>query len=241
MKPLFLRPLLALIAAIALVSRPGAAADETKPAPAAVAPNAFANWEKEIAAFEEADRTSPPKKGGILFIGSSTIRLWKTLAEDFPGHRVINRGFGGSQIVDATHFAPRIVFPYEPRVIFLRSGGNDIHAGKSPEQVFADYKDFVKAVHGKLPQTEIIYIGLNPTIARINEVDKGNQLSALIMEYAAKNPKLKFIDCADMTPGSDGKPRAELFVADGLHFNAVGYKLLAERVRPFLPASNNGK
>jgi len=211
-------------------------AQETKPAPAAAPADKFAKWEKEITAYEAADRAAPPPKGEVLFIGSSTIRLWKTLAQDFPDHRVINRGFGGSQIVDATHFAPRIVFPYEPRVIFLRSGGNDIHAGKSPEQVFADYLDFIKTVHAKLPQAEIIYIGLSPTIARIKEVEKGNTLNTLIKDHAAKNPRLKYIDCTDMTPGTDGKPRADLFVDDGLHFNAAGYKLLAERVRPFLPA-----
>ena len=89
----------------------------------------FEKWEKEIAAYEQADRTSPPPKGGLLFIGSSTIRLWKTLAQDFHQHRVINRGFGGSQIADSTHFAERIIFPYAPRMILLRAGGNDIHAG----------------------------------------------------------------------------------------------------------------
>src|SRR5215207_9430258 len=100
----------------------------------------FGQWEKEIAAYEQMDRTHPPPKGALLFTGSSTIRLWQTLAQDFPGHRVINRGFGGSQIVDATHFAERIIFPYEPRVVFLRAGGNDIHAGKSVDAVFEDFK-----------------------------------------------------------------------------------------------------
>src|SRR5262249_31053266 len=111
----------------------------------------FAKWEKEIAAFEQSDHTNPPPKGALLFIGSSTIRLWKSLAQDFPEQRVINRGFGGSEILDATHFAERIVFPCEPRMIFLRAGGNDLNAGKSPEQVFADFKAFVTRIHGKLP------------------------------------------------------------------------------------------
>src|SRR5205085_1500444 len=101
----------------------------------------FAKWEKEIAAYEQMDRTNPPPRSGLLFIGSSTIRLWKTLAQDFPKQNVINRGFGGSEIVDATHFAERIIFPYRPAMIFLRAGGNDLFAGKSPEQVFSDYKD----------------------------------------------------------------------------------------------------
>src|SRR5262245_15054396 len=86
----------------------------------------FARWENEIAAYEQMDRTNPPPNGALLFIGSSTIRLWKTLAEDFPEQRVINRGFGGSEIVDATHFAERLIFPHVPRMVFLRAGGNDL-------------------------------------------------------------------------------------------------------------------
>jgi hypothetical protein len=213
-------------------------AQETKPAspPAKAAPaNPFAKWEKEIAAMEAADKKNPPPKGGVVFIGSSTVKLWKSLARDYPQHKVVNRGFGGSEIVDSTHFAPRIVFPVEPTHILLRSGGNDIHNGKSPEQVFADYKAFVAAIHARLPQTEVIYIGLAPTLARIKEVEAGNKLGALIKAYASENPKLKYIDCADMSLGSDGQPRADLF-ADKLHFNDAGYKLLAERVRPFMPA-----
>ena len=115
---------------------------QTRPAPSATSRSAIAagkhdcgKWEKEIAAFEQLDRTNPPPKGALLFIGSSTIRLWKTLAQDFPEHRVINRGFGGSEIVDAAHFAERIIFPYEPRMIFLRAGGNDIHAGRVQRNV----------------------------------------------------------------------------------------------------------
>lgn len=210
-----------------------AAADEPKKA----APeDRFARWEKEIAAFEAADKKSPPPQGGVLFIGSSTIRLWKSLAQDFPGHAVINRGFGGSQIVDSTHFAGRIIFPYAPKHIFLRAGGNDINAGKSPEQVFAEYKEFVATVHAKLPETTITYLGLCPTIARLKEVPAGDKLNAMIKEFAAANPKLKYVDCTDMTTSADGKPRAELFVKDGLHLSEAGYKLLAERTRPFLPA-----
>ncbi len=209
-----------------------AAEDAKAPAPA----SPFAKWEKEIAAMEAADKANPPPQGAVLFIGSSTIRLWKSLASDFPDHKVINRGFGGSQIVDATHFLPRVVFPAAPSVIFLRSGTNDINAGKSAEQVFADYKAFVAAVHAKLPDARIVYLGLCPTIARIKEVPEGNKLNALISGFVAKHPKLKFVDCGNMTLDSAGEVRPELFVADKLHLSEAGYKLLAERTRPFMPA-----
>ena len=195
----------------------------------------FARWEKAVAAFEAADKADPPPKGQILFLGSSTIVRWKTLAQDFPNHRIINRGFGGNQICDSTHFAERVIFPYEPKAIFLRAGGNDIHSGKTPERVFADFQEFVAKVHHRLPQAEIFFIGLAPSVARWKNADKEKALNGMIEQYARGNPRVTYIDTYSMTLGADGQPRPELFVADKLHFNAEGYKLLAERVRPFLP------
>ena len=195
----------------------------------------FGKWEKEITAYEQMDRTNPPPKGALLFIGSSTIRLWKTMAQDFPQQRVINRGFGGSEIVDATHFADRIIFPYQPRMVFLRAGGNDLNAGKSPEQVFADYQDFVMKVHSKLPETEIVFISLSPSIARWKQADQEKAVNRLIEEFTKRVPHLKYLETYPLPLGPDGRPRPELFLADKLHFNAEGYKLLTERVRPYLP------
>jgi hypothetical protein len=103
----------------------------------------YSKWEPAISAYEQADRTNPPPRNALLFIGSSTIVRWKSLAQDFPDQKVINRGFGGSEIGDSTHFADRIVFPYQPRKIFLRAGGNDLFAGKSVPEVFSDYQDRV--------------------------------------------------------------------------------------------------
>lgn len=195
----------------------------------------FEKWEKEIAAYEQADRASPPPKGGLLFVGSSTIRLWRTLASDFPQHQVINRGFGGSQIADSTHFAERIIFPYAPRMILLRAGGNDIHAGKSPELVFSDFRAFVAKVHEKLPDTQIAYIALSPSIARWDEKEKGDALNRMIREYTREIAGLKYIAADSISLGPDGKPRPDLFVADKLHFSPEGYKLLVECVKPHLP------
>jgi lysophospholipase L1-like esterase len=204
-------------------------------APCAETNHNSAKWEKEIVAFEQSDRTNPPPKGALLFIGSSTIRLWKTLAEDFPDQHVINRGFGGSQIVDSTHFAERAIFPHAPRAVFLRAGGNDLWAGKSPEQVFSEFKDFVAKVHARLPDTEIVFISLCPSVARWSHADKEKRLNTLVEGFVKQTPRLKYIETYPMSLGADGKPRPELFVSDQLHFNAEGYKLLAERVRPFLP------
>jgi hypothetical protein len=204
-------------------------------APAAETNHNFGRWEKEIAAYEQVDRTNPPPQGALLFIGSSTIRLWKTLAQDFPEQPVLNRGFGGSEIVDATHFAGRTIFPYAPRILYLRSGGNDLRAGKSAEQVFDDFKQFVERVHEKLPATDIAFIGLSPSIARWAQREKEKTLNRLVAEYVRGKERLKYIECYAMVLGPDGQPRPELFVADRLHFSAAGYQLLAERVRPYLP------
>jgi lysophospholipase L1-like esterase len=195
----------------------------------------FSKWEKNIAAYEQADLTNAPPKGALLFIGSSTIVRWKSLAQDFPQQRVINRGFGGSEIIDATHFAERVIFPYAPRMVFLRSGGNDLNAGKSAEQVFADFKEFVAKVHSQLPETEIVFISLNPSVARWKQADKEKAVNNLVQEFVKRTPHLQYIETYPMVLGPDGQPRPELFVADKLHFNEDGYKLLIERVRPYVP------
>jgi hypothetical protein len=195
----------------------------------------FAKWEKSIAAFEEADKKNPPPKGTILFVGSSTIVRWKSLAKDFPNHTTLNRGFGGNHICDSTYYADRMILPYEPKAIFLRAGGNDINSGKAPEQVFADFQKFVAKVHARLPQTKIFYIGLAPSVKRWPNAEKERTLNTLIAEFTKKDPRLTYIDTYSMTLGADGQPRPELFVKDQLHFNEEGYKLLAERVRPFFP------
>lgn len=195
----------------------------------------FDKWEKEISAFEQRDKTNPPPKNALLFIGSSTIRKWTTLAQDFPKHKVINRGFGGSEIVDSTHFADRIVFPYKPKMIFFRAGGNDIAAGKSAEQTFNDYKEFVERVQKKLPKTEIVFISWSPTLLRLKQADKEKAFNKMVEDFVRGKSHLKYIETYGMVLGSDGQPRAELLLPDKLHFNADGYKLLAERVRPYLP------
>jgi hypothetical protein len=194
----------------------------------------FAKWEPEISAFERLDATNPPPQGGIEFLGSSTIRLWKTLAQDFAGQPVYNRGFGGSEVVDSTHFAGRIVFPYAPAKIFFHAGGNDLANGKSAEQVFADYREFTAAVHSNLPATEIYYISWNATPARWKQHEKEQALNALVADFGRDKRYLKYIEAYDIALDAQGQPRPELFLADKLHFNAAGYRLLAERVRPFV-------
>ena len=182
-------------------------------------------FENEILAFEASDRTNPPPKDAILFIGSSSIRLWKTLASDFPKHKVINRGFGGSQIIDSVNYADRIIFPYRPRHIVLYAGGNDINGGKSPDQVFADYKAFVTKVHSALPKTRITYISIAPNPARWAQVEKVKAANHSIAEHVKSDSRLGFINVFPEMLGADGQPKPDIYVEDRLHMNAKGYEL----------------
>jgi lysophospholipase L1-like esterase len=203
----------------------------------AARPHNFSRWEKEMAAFERMDATNAPPKGAIVFTGSSTIRLWDTLPTDFPNNRIINRGFGGCEIEDVTHFADQVIFPYEPRMIFLRAGGNDLWGGKSAERVYQDFKDFVQTVHAKLPKTEIVFISLSPSISRWKQADKEKEVNRLVRGYVRMHRHLKYIETYALPLDKKGQPRPELFRQDKLHFSAEGYKLLAEKVRPYLPKS----
>src|SRR5262245_60143394 len=110
-----------------------------------------AQWEKAIQAFKASDKTNPPPLNAILFIGSSSIRLWTSLEQDFAGHKVFNRGFGGSHLSDSVAFVDRIVVPYKPKLVLIYAGDNDIASGKSPERVFSDFKNFVQKIHAALP------------------------------------------------------------------------------------------
>lgn len=191
-------------------------------------------WESEIAALTAGDKTNPPPKNAILFTGSSSIRLWKSLAADFPERKVINRGFGGSQISDVNDFLDRIVTPYSPKQILLYAGDNDIAAGKSPDQLLADFKNFVHQVRAKLPDVRIDYIAIKPSPSRWSLVDKIREANRLIQDYSKTQKNTGYIDIFAPMLGSDGKPRPEIFVEDKLHMNEKGYAIWREIISPRL-------
>lgn len=182
-------------------------------------------WESEIKKFEEADRQSPPPTGAVLFVGSSSIRLWRTIEKDFPDTKVINRGFGGSQIEDSTYFADRIIVPYKPRLVVLYAGDNDLAIGKTRDQVFEDYKAFVAKLRDRLGDVRIAFISIKPSLARWSLADKMVSVNEMIRRYSSKDKRLIFIDVYSAMLGADGKPRPELFVEDGLHMTPAGYAL----------------
>ena len=216
-----------LLAALLVAPLPRSFADE--------APTGFAKWETEIAAFEKHDQENPPPKHAIVFVGSSSIRKWTTVAMDFPHHRVLNRGFGGSELGDSAHFADRIVLPYEPRFIVVYAGGNDINNHQTAGQVFESFKALVAKVRAQQPDVPIAYISIAGNPKRWAQVEEVKKANALIEAFTKEQPHLVFIDVFHAMLGEDGLPKPDIFVEDRLHMNAEGYKLWTEIVGRYLP------
>ena len=187
-------------------------------------------YAKEMAAFEEQDKKDPAL-GGVVFVGSSSIRLWD-LKKSFPDVPALNRGFGGSEIPDSVAHVDLLVIRHKPRIVIFYAGDNDIANGRTPQQVFNDYKAFVAKVHASLPQARIAFIAIKPSIQRWALVDKVRAANALVRDFAGTDDRLGFIDVDGPMLGWDEKPRKDLFVADGLHMTPKGYEVWTALVRP---------
>jgi lysophospholipase L1-like esterase len=205
-------------------------------APAQTAgPDRAARWEKDVAAIEKRLKKDPPAAGGVAFVGSSSIRLWD-LKTSFPDLDAVNLGFGGSQVSDQTHFAPRLVLPLAPRAVVFYAGDNDIAAGRTPEQVRDDFAAFAVRVHADLPKAHVLFVAIKPSIARWRQFKRQAQANALVKRACAGDGRLAFVDVVPAMLGPDGKPDPDLFVADGLHLSAKGYEVWAEAVAKALEA-----
>jgi lysophospholipase L1-like esterase len=191
-------------------------------------------WEADMKRFAEIDRTQTPPENAILFVGSSSIRLWENLRTDFPQFKIINRGFGGSQFEDVNHYFGQIVTPYKPKKIVLYVGENDIDAKQTAENVLEDFKTFVAFRDKNLPNTPIVFISLKPSIFRWQMWTEMNKANELIRAEAKKHKRVEFADLAAKMLGADGKPLPDIYVADNLHMNAKGYVIWKENLLPFL-------
>jgi len=203
------------------------------PPPNSLATHNSRNWEKDIAAFEARDRTNPPPRGGIVFVGSSSIRMWQSLAQDFPGYPVINRGFGGSQLADSFHYAERIIIPCAPRQVIIYAGGNDLNAGKAPEVVYGDLVALLQKLQRHLPRARLAYISVAPNPARWGQIEKIRQFNAMAEKYCRTHGHT-FINVFPLMLGPDGLPKPDIYLADRLHMNEKGYAIWREAVAPHL-------
>jgi len=195
-------------------------------------------WDPAIEKFEQQDKTAPPPKDGIVFIGASSIVRWN-LPEYFPelGAKAINRGFGGSQSVDSVRYVDRIVVPYHPRIVVYYAGDNDVEANVPAAEIAHQFTLFEQKVHAALPNTNVIFISIKPSIRRWKWMDVIHSANAMVKTYCAKTPHTQFMDIEQKMLGADGKPNPDLLVADGLHMTPAGYRIWTDALKAMLEPS----
>ncbi len=220
-----MRRLLILVLASVFAAAAGLSAQQP------VDPN---RWEPAIQKFEAEDRATPPAKGGVLFMGSSSIARWSNLAESFPDLKVVNRGFGGSDLADSVKYASRVVVPHAPHIVVLYAGENDLNRGVAPDVIASDFGRFSQLIRTSLPAARIVVIGLKPSLLRWKLRDGMRQTNTLIRTRCAADRNCTYVDPWPSMIGPDGTPKPEFFVEDGLHMTPEGYKAWTLMLRPHL-------
>ncbi len=191
-------------------------------------------FEAEIQAFEKGDAIKFYKSNGILYTGSSSIRMWKGLAKDMDDLRGPNRGFGGATIPEVIQYMDRYLFIHQPQIIVFYCGENDIAEGASPETVLASFQEFVTKVETKLPDVKFVFISMKPSLARWNLWDKYQAGNQLIANYITTKSNMEYMDCALSMLEENGQVKDDIFIADGLHMNEKGYALWTQQLTPIL-------
>lgn len=187
-------------------------------------------FEKEIVAYEKQDSLAMPAKGQILFIGSSSFRLWKSFATDMQGLPAsFNRGFGGSTLADALYYFDRMVVKYQPKWVIMYEGDNDLAKGKAPQVIAAEYDEFKARLAKQVTGANLVYVAARPSIDREKLREKQRELNAIIKAKGGY-----FIDMHSPFFLPDGSLMSDIFVADKLHLNAKGYVIFANQIRTFV-------
>ena len=186
---------------------------------------------QEIRAFIREDEREFPPRGGVVFVGSSSVNLWTNAQADFPFVRLIQRGFGGSTIKHSTQYADYIVIPYQPRLVVMYAGDNDIAFGLSPEAVRDDFRAFVQKIHTALPKTIIMFASIKFSPQRWHLRERIERANDLIWELCLVTPNTHFVDMTHVMLDENEEPRPELFT-DGLHPNRDGYREWTKALAP---------
>jgi lysophospholipase L1-like esterase len=199
-------------------------------------------WEDAIAAFEAEDRESPPPKRAFLFVGSSSIRLWSSLAEDMAPLPVIRRGFGGARMHDVLHYTDRIILPYgDTRAVVVFVGTNDVNVADSPEEAIAavavirdGFTALVDRFHAARPTLPVFWIDITPSRFSWDKIAAVDAANAAIAEICAARPHVRCIATREAFLDGHGEPNQDLFRFDGLHLNGDGYARWTEIIKPRL-------
>ena len=188
----------------------------------------------EINEFKRLDKENFPKKGKILFTGSSSIRFWDSLEEDMEPLQVLNRGFGGAQISHVIYHFEEIIKPYNPRAIVFFCGTNDLTALKTPKEAMNDFKNFLNLVRNEFGNIKVYVIGIKPTVDRLYLDEEERIFNSLISSLADGDAYIEYINIWDSMLNQDGTRMPELFIEDGLHMNEKGYEVWTKKVRESL-------
>jgi lysophospholipase L1-like esterase len=190
-------------------------------------------FEDQIASFKNWDSKNSFPEKAILFTGSSSARMWNT-AESFPDYPVINRGFGGSHISDVQYFFDDVIAPYNPSVIVLYAGDNDVAAGKSTDQIVDDYKRLSEQIISQFPEISLLFVSIKPSSSRWSLWPQMMEVNNQIEQYSSVNKQLFYVDLATPLLTSDGTPDDSLFMDDLLHLNEAGYDRWNDAIAPVL-------
>lgn len=176
------------------------------------------------------------KKKLILFTGSSSVRMWKDLKSYFPEHNVLNRGFGGSQMTDLLYFFDKLVTPYDPKMIFIYEGDNDLASKKTPDQIIATADSILTLIRTKVSKkVKVAFIAAKPSIARWQMKDQYVEFNSKLKAWTATKKKVVFVDVWTPMLDANGEVQKDLFIEDGLHMNKKGYDIWAKEVGKYMP------
>ena len=193
-------------------------------------------FETAVAIYEAEDKQQPFPEGAVLFVGSSSVRMWKSVDSDFPQVPVVNRGFGGSQFSDLLYYLDRLVTCYQPSKIFIYEGDNDISAGEKPQNILKEAIEVRERIARSLPGVPVMFIAAKPSVARWKLRKKYQQLNSMLAVYAAKTPATGFVNVWDPALDANGEVRKDIFLEDNLHMNDQGYAIWKDAIAPFMPA-----
>jgi|SRR5580704_7381080 lysophospholipase L1-like esterase len=190
----------------------------------------------EIRAFEKQDSISPPPQQAILFIGSSSFRIWTDVQSYFPGHQIINRGFGGSSFPDLIRYADDIVFPYHPKQVVIYCGDNDLASSDrvTAKMVFQRFRKLFLLIRKKIRNENIVFVSIKPSPSRERLMPKMDESNTMIKEFLEAQKNTSFIDVYHPMLDGNGKPIGEIFTDDKLHMNKKGYSIWQKAIEPFL-------
>ncbi|PZX55968.1 lysophospholipase L1-like esterase [Algoriphagus ratkowskyi] len=174
------------------------------------------------------------EKGSVVFTGSSSVRMWKNLQEQFPEVSIINSAFGGSRADQLLIHLEQTVLRYAPSKVFIYEGDNDINSGQEVSEVMENLNELVTKIHAKYPSTIVNLIAAKPSPSRWDKKVSYLALNDMIRQFATTHDNVHFVNVWDIMLDDSGKPRADIFLGDELHMNEKGYELWKEIFIPFM-------